>query len=155
VIKDLVVNRSAFDRIIAAGGHITAPTGSAPQAHSVPVAKANADAAFESAACIGCGACVAACPNGSGMLFTAAKVTQLGLLPQGQPERYTRVIGMLDAHDQAGFGGCTNAGESTAVCPKGIPLPTSGRLNRAYLSAPTPNTPEPPYPPPPPHRYKR
>jgi succinate dehydrogenase / fumarate reductase iron-sulfur subunit len=137
VIKDLVVDREAFDRIIAAGGYITAPTGSAPEAHAQPVAKANADAAFESAACIGCGACVAACPNGSGMLFTAAKVTQLSLLPQGQPERYTRVIGMLDAHDEAGFGGCTNAGECTTVCPKGIPLTTIGRLNRDYLKAAT------------------
>ncbi|MEV4756615.1 succinate dehydrogenase/fumarate reductase iron-sulfur subunit [Micromonospora sp. NPDC049559] len=135
VIKDLVVDRSALDTIIAAGGYITAPTGSAPEAHSVPVAKANADAAFESAACIGCGACVAACPNGSAMLFTAAKVTHLGLLPQGQPERYTRVIGMVDAHDEAGFGGCTNAGECTAVCPKGIPLTSIGRLNRDYLKA--------------------
>jgi succinate dehydrogenase / fumarate reductase iron-sulfur subunit len=135
VIKDLVVDRDAFDRIIAAGGYITAPTGSAPEAHAQPVAKANADAAFESAACIGCGACVAACPNGSGMLFTAAKVTQLSLLPQGQPERYTRVIGMVGAHDEAGFGGCTNAGECTAVCPKGIPLTTIGRLNRDFLKA--------------------
>ncbi|MFG3641080.1 succinate dehydrogenase/fumarate reductase iron-sulfur subunit [Micromonospora sp. NPDC047762] len=135
VVKDLVVNRSAFDTIIAAGGYVTAPTGSAPEAHSTPVAKANADAAFESAACIGCGACVAACPNGSGMLFTAAKLTQLSLLPQGQPERYTRVIGMVDAHDEAGFGGCTIAGECTPACPKGIPLNTIGRLNRDYLAA--------------------
>jgi succinate dehydrogenase / fumarate reductase iron-sulfur subunit len=135
VVKDLVVDRDAFDRIIAAGGYITAPAGSAPEAHAQPVAKANADAAFESAACIGCGACVAACPNGSAMLFTAAKVTQLSLLPQGQPERYTRAIGMVSAHDEAGFGGCTNAGECTAVCPKGIPLTTIGRLNRDYLRA--------------------
>jgi succinate dehydrogenase / fumarate reductase iron-sulfur subunit len=135
VIKDLMVDRNAFDRIIAAGGYITAPTGSAPEAHAQPVAKANADAAFESAACIGCGACVAACPNGSGMLFTAAKVTQLGLLPQGQPERYTRVVGMVATHDEAGFGGCTNSGECTAVCPKGIPLTSIGRLNRDYLKA--------------------
>jgi succinate dehydrogenase / fumarate reductase, iron-sulfur subunit len=135
VVKDLVVERGAFDRIIAAGGYVTAPTGSAPEAHATPVAKADADAAFSSAACIGCGACVAACPNGSGMLFTAAKVTQLSLLPQGQPERYTRVLGMVDAHDEAGFGGCTNAGECTAVCPVGIPLTTIGRLNRDYLRA--------------------
>ncbi len=135
VVKDLVVDRGAFDRIIQAGGYITAPTGSAPDAHATPVAKADADAAFEAAACIGCGACVAACPNGSGMLFTAAKVAHLGLLPQGQPERDTRVIGMVDAHDEAGFGGCTNAGECTAVCPKGIPLNTIGRLNRDYLAA--------------------
>ncbi|HEX5595391.1 MAG TPA: succinate dehydrogenase/fumarate reductase iron-sulfur subunit [Micromonosporaceae bacterium] len=135
VIKDLVVDRSAFDRIIQAGGYISAPTGSAPEAHAAPVPKADADAAFESAACIGCGACVAACPNGSGMLFTAAKITHLGLLPQGQPERDARVVNMVAAHDDAGFGGCTNTGECTAVCPKGIPLSTIGRLNRDFLKA--------------------
>ncbi|AVT32880.1 MULTISPECIES: succinate dehydrogenase/fumarate reductase iron-sulfur subunit [unclassified Plantactinospora] len=135
VIKDLVVDRSAFDRIIAAGGYITAPTGSAPEAHAQLVRKSDADAAFESAACIACGACVAACPNGSAMLFTAAKVSHLSLLPQGQPERSTRVVGMVDAHDEAGFGGCTNIGECTAVCPKGIPLTSIGRLNRDYLKA--------------------
>jgi succinate dehydrogenase / fumarate reductase iron-sulfur subunit len=135
VIKDLVVDRSAFDKIIQAGGFISAPTGSAPDAHAMPVPKADADAAFEAAACIGCGACVAACPNGSGMLFTAAKVTHLGLLPQGQPERSDRVLGMVAAHDDVGFGGCMNAGECTAVCPKGIPLTTIGRLNRDYLTA--------------------
>lgn len=135
VIKDLVVDRSAFDKIIQAGGYISAPTGSAPDAHSIPVPKANADAAFEAAACIGCGACVAACPNGSAMLFTAAKVTHLGLLPQGQPERYTRVLNMVAAHDEAGFGGCTNTGECAAVCPKGIPLSVIGRLNADYLTA--------------------
>jgi succinate dehydrogenase / fumarate reductase, iron-sulfur subunit len=135
VIKDLVVDRSAFDKIIQAGGFISAPTGSAPDAHAIPVPKADADAAFEAAACIGCGACVAACPNGSGMLFTAAKITHLGLLPQGQPERSSRALDMVAAHDEAGFGGCTNAGECTAVCPKGIPLTTIGRLNRDYLKA--------------------
>ncbi|MGW0433327.1 succinate dehydrogenase/fumarate reductase iron-sulfur subunit [Micromonospora sp. NPDC003197] len=135
VIKDLVVDREAFDRIIAAGGYITAPTGSAPEAHAQPVAKANADAAFENAACIGCGACVAACPNGSGMLFTAAKVSQLGLLPQGQPERYTRVIGMMAEHDASGFGGCTNIGECAVACPKEIPLTSIGRLNRDFMKA--------------------
>jgi succinate dehydrogenase / fumarate reductase iron-sulfur subunit len=135
VIKDLVVDRGALDRIIAAGGYITAPTGSAPEAHSQLVRKADADAAFESAACIGCGACVAACPNGSATLFLAAKVTHLSLLPQGQPERMTRVVGMVDAHDAAGFGGCTNIGECSAVCPKEIPLSTIGRLNRDYLRA--------------------
>ncbi|HEX5540368.1 MAG TPA: succinate dehydrogenase/fumarate reductase iron-sulfur subunit [Micromonospora sp.] len=135
VIKDLVVDRSAFDRIIQAGGYISAPTGSAPEAHATPVPKADADAAFESAACIGCGACVAACPNGSGLLFAAAKITHLGLLPQGQPERDSRVVDMVAAHDEAGFGGCTNTGECTAVCPKGIPLSTIGRLNRDFLKA--------------------
>jgi succinate dehydrogenase / fumarate reductase iron-sulfur subunit len=135
VIKDLVVNRGAFDKIIQAGGYISAPTGSAPDAHATPVPKADADAAFEAAECIACGACVAACPNGSGMLFTAAKITHLGLMPQGQPERDSRVIGMIAAHDEAGFGGCTNAGECTEVCPKGIPLTTIGRLNRDFLKA--------------------
>jgi succinate dehydrogenase / fumarate reductase iron-sulfur subunit len=135
VVKDLVVDRGAFDRIIAAGGFISAPTGSAPDAHATPVPKADADDAFEAATCIGCGACVAACPNGSGMLFTAAKITHLGLLPQGQPERDSRVMDMLRAHDEAGFGGCTNTGECTAACPKGIPLTTIARLNRDYRQA--------------------
>ena len=135
VIKDLVVDRSAFDRIIQAGGYITAPTGAAPDAHATGVPKADADAAFEAATCIGCGACVAACPNGSSMLFTAAKVSHLGLLPQGQPERDTRVIDMIEAQDAAGFGGCTNAGECTTVCPKGIPLTLIGRLNSDYRKA--------------------
>lgn len=101
----------------------------------MPVPKDAADEAFEAAACIGCGACVAACPNGSAMLFTAAKATHLGLLPQGQPERYERVVGMVDAHDELGFGGCTNTGACTEVCPKGIPLSTIARLNRDYLGA--------------------
>ena len=135
VIKDLVVDRSAFDRIIAAGGYITAPTGAAPEAHATPVPKNDADLAFEAATCIGCGACVAACPNGSAMLFTAAKVAHLGLMPQGQPERDTRVLDMLQAQDDAGFGGCTNMGECTQVCPKGIPLTLIGRLNSDYRKA--------------------
>jgi succinate dehydrogenase / fumarate reductase iron-sulfur subunit len=135
VVKDLVVDRSAFDRIIEAGGYISAPTGTAPDAHAVPVPKPDADESFVAAECIGCGACVAACPNGSAMLFTAAKVTHLGLLPQGGPERYSRVVGMVDAHDELGFGGCTNTGECTVACPKGIPLDTIGRLNRDYLKA--------------------
>nr|MDT0657244.1 succinate dehydrogenase/fumarate reductase iron-sulfur subunit [Micromonospora sp. DSM 115978] len=135
VLKDLVVDRTALDRIIAAGGYVSVATGSAPDAHAQLVPKPDADAAFESAACIGCGACVAACPNGSALLFTAAKVTHLGLLPQGQPERLARVVDMVAAHDEAGFGGCTNAGECTAVCPKGIPLTAIGRLNRDYLRA--------------------
>jgi succinate dehydrogenase / fumarate reductase, iron-sulfur subunit len=137
VLKDLVVDRSAFDRIVEAGGYVSAPTGSAPDAHAVPVPKPDADVAFEAAACIGCGACVAACPNGSAMLFTAAKTTHLGMLPQGQPERYDRARNMLEAHDDLGFGGCTNSGECTAVCPKGIPLETIGRLNRDVLRAAT------------------
>ncbi len=135
VIKDLVVDRSAFDRIIQAGGYVSAPTGSAPDAHATPVPKADADLAFEAATCIGCGACVAACPNGSAMLFTAAKVAHLGLLPQGQPERHTRVLDMIEAQDEAGFGGCANAGECTTVCPKGIPLTLIGRLNSDYRKA--------------------
>ena len=135
VIKDLVVDRSAFDRIIQAGGYISAPTGSAPEANNLPVPKDDADHAFESATCIGCGACVAACPNGSGMLFTAAKITHLGLLPQGQPERDSRVLGMISQHDLENFGGCTNIGECTAACPKGIPLDTISRLNRDLLGA--------------------
>src|SRR5699024_259290 len=129
VIKDLVVDRSAFDRIIQAGGFVSANTGAAPDAHATPVPKVDADAAFEAAACIGCGACVAACPNGSSMLFTAAKVTHLGLLPQGQPERDGRVVAMVGQQDAEGFGGCTNIGECAAVCPKGIPLETIGHLN--------------------------
>lgn len=135
VIKDLVVNRSAFDRIISSGGYITSPTGSAPEAHSVPVPKPVADLAFENATCIGCGACVAACPNGSAMLFTAAKITHLNSLPQGQPERESRVLGMVAAMDAEGFGGCTNTGECAAACPKGIPLSSIANLNREYLRA--------------------
>jgi len=129
VIKDLVVDRSAFDRIIQAGGFISANTGSAPDAHATVVPKSDADAAFEAAACIACGACVAACPNGSSMLFTAAKVTHLGKLPQGQPERDGRVVSMVAQQDAEGFGGCTNIGECAAVCPKGIPLDTINQLN--------------------------
>src|SRR4051794_14731430 len=119
VVKDLVVDRGAFDGIIQAGGYITAPTGTAPDAHATPVTKLDADAAFEAATCIGCGACVAACPNGSSMLFTAAKVAHLGLLPQGQPERDTRVVDMLQAQDDAGFGGCTNPRGGTHGLPQG------------------------------------
>ncbi|MBX6386580.1 MAG: succinate dehydrogenase/fumarate reductase iron-sulfur subunit [Microbispora sp.] len=135
VIKDLVVDRSAFDRIIQAGGFISVPTGSAPDAHSIPVPKDDADAAFDAATCIGCGACVAACPNGSASLFTAAKITHLGLLPQGQPERASRVKAMVEQMDAEGFGGCTNTGECAAVCPKGIPLDTIARMNADYLKA--------------------
>ncbi|MCW2805841.1 MAG: succinate dehydrogenase / fumarate reductase, iron-sulfur subunit [Propionibacteriaceae bacterium] len=135
VIKDLVVDRGAFDRIIQAGGYISVPTGSAPDAHATPVPKTDADMAFDAATCIACGACVAACPNGSAMLFTAAKVTHLNLLPQGQPERYSRVAGMVAQHDEEGFGGCTNIGECTAVCPKGIPFETISFLNRDLLGS--------------------
>jgi succinate dehydrogenase / fumarate reductase iron-sulfur subunit len=135
VVKDLVVDRSALDRIVAAGGYVTAPTGSAPEAHATPVPKADADEAFEAAACIGCGACVAACPNGSAMLFTAAKTVHLGLTPQGAVEQDRRVLSMVAAHDDAGFGGCTNTGECHSVCPKGVPLGTIGRLNGDLLGA--------------------
>ncbi len=135
VVKDLVVDRGAFDRIIQAGGYISVPTGTAPEAHSTPVPKKDADNAFDAATCIGCGACVAACPNASSMLFTAAKVTHLGLLPQGQPERRSRVLGMVAQHDEEGFGGCTNIGECTAVCPKGIPLTSITGMNREWLRA--------------------
>lgn len=130
VIKDLVVDRSSFDRIIQAGGYISVNTGAAPDAHATPVPKEDSDRAFEAAACIGCGACVAACPNASSMLFTAAKVAHLGLLPQGQPEREARVVNMLQQQDAEGFGGCTNIGECAAVCPKEIPLDVISTLNR-------------------------
>ena len=130
VIKDLVVNRSAFDRIIQAGGYITVNTGAAPEAHSQLVPKPEADTAFEAAACIGCGACVAACPNASAMLFTSAKVTHLGILPQGKPENLSRVVNMLNQADEEGFGTCTNVGECAAVCPKQIPLDVISTLNR-------------------------
>jgi succinate dehydrogenase / fumarate reductase iron-sulfur subunit len=135
VIKDLVVDRSAFDRIIQAGGYVSAPTGSAPEAASVPVPYEDATKAFDAATCIGCGACVAACPNASAMLFTAAKVTHLGLMPQGQPERYQRVTAMVDQMDYEGFGGCTNTGVCHTVCPKGIPLETIARMNHDILKA--------------------
>lgn len=135
VIKDLVVDRSAFDRIIQAGGYISVRTGSAPDANAIPIPKAAADRAFDAATCIGCGACVAACPNASAMLFTAAKVAHLGLLPQGQPERYTRVVRMVRQMDVEGFGGCTNHGECEAACPKGISVDFIARLNRDWLAA--------------------
>ena len=135
VVKDLVVDRSGFDHVIASGGFVSAPTGSAPDAHSVPVPKADADSAFENAACIGCGACVAACPNGSAMLFTAAKVAHLNVLPQGEPERQSRVLNMVQAMDGEDFGGCTLTGECAAACPKGIPLASISNLNREFLKA--------------------
>jgi succinate dehydrogenase / fumarate reductase iron-sulfur subunit len=135
IVKDLIVDRSALDRIIAAGGFVSVPTGSAPDGNAIPVPKENAELAMDAAACIGCGACVAACPNASAMLFTGAKVTQMALLPQGQPERYLRVRKMVAAMDEAGFGGCTNHGECEAACPKGITLDVIARMNRDYLRA--------------------
>ncbi|MFC1419082.1 succinate dehydrogenase/fumarate reductase iron-sulfur subunit [Streptacidiphilus cavernicola] len=135
VVKDLVVDRSAFDRVIQAGGYITAPTGSAPEAHATPVPKPDAELAFENAECIGCGACVAACPNGSAMLFTSAKVTHLNTLPQGAPERESRVLDMVAAMDAEGFGGCTNTGACATACPKGIPLTSIATMNREFLRA--------------------
>ena len=135
VIKDLIVDRSAFDRIIQAGGYITAGIGGAPDANAAPVPKPNSDKAMDAAQCIGCGACVAACPNASAMLFTAAKTSHLGLLPQGQPERYTRVVRMVEQMDAEGFGGCTNIGECSAVCPKEIGMDFIARLNRDLLRA--------------------
>ena len=129
VLRDLVVDRGAFDRIIQAGGFISVNTGSAPEAHSVPGETKKADRAFEAAACIGCGACVAACPNASAMLFLGAKVTHLGLLPQGQPERWTRVKAMVATHDAEGFGGCTNISACSDACPKEIPQDVISTLN--------------------------
>ena len=135
VLRDLAVNRSAFDRIIQAGGYITARTGSAPDAHAVPVPKDNAELAMDAAECIACGACVAACPNASAMLFTAAKVAHLGYLPQGQPERYRRAVEMLETHDAEGFGHCTNHGACQTACPKDISVDYIARLNRDFRKA--------------------
>jgi succinate dehydrogenase / fumarate reductase iron-sulfur subunit len=135
VIRDLVVDRSAFDRIIQAGGYVSVPTGAAPEAHATPVPKAAADLAFEHAECIGCGACVAACPNGSAMLFTSAKVNHLNVLPQGAPERETRVLDMVAAMDAEGFGGCTLTGACATACPKGIPLTSITAMNKEWLRA--------------------
>ena len=135
VIKDLMVDRSAFDRIIASGGFISANTGSAPEANAAPIQRDKALRAFNMATCIGCGACVAACPNGSASLFMGAKITQLGLLPQGQPERDSRVIGMVGQHDAEGFGGCTNIGECAGACPKEIPLDVISQLNKDLRTA--------------------
>lgn len=135
VVKDLVVDRSAFDRIQQAGGYVSVNTGAAPEANSIAIEKDNADEAFDAAACIGCGACVAACPNGSAMLFTAAKVTHLSLLPQGQPERAARVLEMVQQMDAEMFGGCTNHGECQEACPKGISIKYISQLNRDFISA--------------------
>lgn len=135
VLKDLCVDRSSFDRIIQQGGYISVNTGSAPEAHSIQVPKDAADRAFDVATCIGCGACVAACPNGSASLFMGAKITHLGELPQGQAERDSRVVNMVGQHDHEGFGGCTNIGECTAACPKEIPLDVISQLNRDLRTA--------------------
>ena len=135
VVKDLVVNRGGFDRIIAAGGFVSVPSGSAPDGNAILVPKENADRAMDAAACIGCGACVAACPNASAMLFTAAKVSHLGLLPQGQPEREARVLAMVAQMDEEGFGTCTNHYECEAACPKSISVEFIAQLNRDYIKA--------------------
>jgi len=135
VIKDLIVERSSFDRIIQAGGFISVHTGAAPDGNAIPIGKPHADDAMEAAACIGCGACVAACPNASAMLFVGAKISHLGLLPQGQPERERRVLGMVRQMDEEGFGNCSNHYECEAVCPAKIPATVITRLNREYAVA--------------------
>lgn len=135
VVKDLVVNRSAFDRIIQAGGYVSVNTGGVPDANEIPIPKRMADEAFDSATCIGCGACVAACKNASAMLFTSAKISQLAMLPQGQVERMSRAEKMVAQMDDEGFGACTNTGACEAECPKGISLTNIARMNREYFSA--------------------
>jgi succinate dehydrogenase / fumarate reductase iron-sulfur subunit len=135
VIRDLVTDRTAFDRIMAVGGYISVRTGAAPDANSIPVAKADSDRAMDAAQCIGCGACVAACKNASAMLFVSAKVGHLGLLPQGQPERDRRVLAMVGKMDEEGFGACTVTGSCAAVCPKEISLDFITRMNRDYMLA--------------------
>jgi succinate dehydrogenase / fumarate reductase iron-sulfur subunit len=135
VLKDLIVDRSAFDRVIQAGGFISANTGGAPDGNAIPIEKQRADLAMDAAACIGCGACVAACPNASAMLFTSAKISHLALLPQGKPESKRRARGMLAQMQKELFGACTNHGECEAVCPKNIKLENIARLNREFLKA--------------------
>lgn len=135
VRKDLMVDRSAFDRIIQSGGYVSVNTGGTPDANSIPIPSQTAELAMDAAACIGCGACVASCPNGAAMLFTSAKISQLCLLPQGQPERKRRALAMVKTMDREGFGNCTNARECEAVCPKGISIRNIARLNREFLAA--------------------
>jgi len=135
VVRDLIVDRSAFDRVVQAGGFVSVNTGSAPEANLMPIPKPLAERAMDAAECIGCGACVAQCPNGAAQLFVAAKVSHLGLLPQGQPERFSRVARMVVAMEEEMFGSCTNYGECEAVCPKEISLDFIARLNRDYLKA--------------------
>ncbi|QSE95997.1 succinate dehydrogenase/fumarate reductase iron-sulfur subunit [Fulvivirga lutea] len=135
VVKDLVVDRSSFDRVMQAGGYVSVNTGGVPDANEIPIPKKVADEAFDAATCIGCGACVAACKNASAMLFTSAKISQLALLPQGQVERKTRAEKMVAQMDAEGFGACTNTGACSAECPKGISLENIARMNREYLSA--------------------
>ena len=135
VIKDLMVDRSAFDRIIQAGGYVSVNTGNAQDANNLPIPKVDADAAFDAATCIGCGACVATCKNASAMLFTSAKISQLALLPQGQVERKQRAENMVEQMDAEGFGSCTNTGACEVECPKGISLENIARMNREYFSA--------------------
>jgi succinate dehydrogenase iron-sulfur subunit len=135
IVKDLAVNRSAFDRVIAAGGFVSVNTGSAKDANNILINKDDADDAFNAAACIGCGACVATCKNGSAMLFVSAKVSQLTLLPQGQIEKEARVLNMVGQMDEEGFGNCTNTGACEIECPKGISLENIARMNREYLGA--------------------
>lgn len=133
--KDLLVDRSALDRIIQAGGYVSVNTGGTPDANSLPIAQSQAELAMDAAACIGCGACVASCPNGAAMLFTSAKISQLALLPQGQVERKNRALAMVAVMDSEGFGNCTNAKECEAVCPKGISIRNIARMNKEFLIA--------------------
>ena len=135
VLKDLIVDRSGLDAIVTAGGYVSVKTGNAPEASTTPIKKADAEAAMDAAECIGCGACVAACPNGSAMLFTAAKVSQYALLPQGHPERTERVRNMVNTMDALGFGNCSNEYECAVACPKGIDVKNIARLNREFIKA--------------------